>query len=74
MSYNQRKLNSMVRQTLCVCVHACARMHGYSVVSDSLRPHGPYVARQAPKSIDFPGKDPGVGCYFFLQGIFWTHG
>ena len=39
-----------------------------SVVSDSLRPHGllhPW---------DFPGKSPGVGCHFLLQGIFPTQG
>ena len=23
---------------------------------------------------DFPGKNPGVGCHFLLQGIFQTHG
>ena len=28
------------------------------------------VARQAPPSMDFPGKDTGVGCHFLLQGIF----
>ena len=29
------------------------------------------VAHQAPLSMDFPGKNTGVGCYFLLQGIFW---
>ena len=28
------------------------------------------VAHQAPLSWDFPGKNTGVGCHFFLQGIF----
>ena len=32
------------------------------------------VARQAPPSMDFPGKDTGVGCHFLLQGIFPTQG
>ena len=32
------------------------------------------VARQAPPSMDFPGKDTGVGCHFLLQGIFQTQG
>jgi hypothetical protein len=30
------------------------------------------VAWQAPLSIDFPGKDTGMGFHFFLQGIFLT--
>ena len=30
------------------------------------------VACQAP--LDFPGKSPGVGCHFLLQGIFPTQG
>ena len=28
------------------------------------------VAHQAPLSMDFPGKNNGVGCHFLLQGIF----
>ena len=32
------------------------------------------VARQAPLSMDFPGKNTGVGCHFFLQRIFQTQG
>ena len=30
------------------------------------------VARQAPPSTAFPGKNTGVGCHFLLQGIFPT--
>ena len=42
-----------------------------SVVSDSLRPHGPWtVAHQAPRSMEFSGKNTGVGSHFLLQGIF----
>ena len=32
------------------------------------------VAHQAPLSMDFPGKNTGVGCYFLLKGIFLTQG
>ena len=32
------------------------------------------VARQAPLSVDFPGKNGGVGCHALLQGIFLTQG
>ena len=30
------------------------------------------IAPQAPLSMDFPGKNTGVGCHFLLQGIFLT--
>ena len=30
------------------------------------------VARQAPLSVGFPGKNTGLGCHFLLQGIFPT--
>ena len=32
------------------------------------------VACQAPLSMEFPGKNTGVGCHFILQGIFPTQG
>ena len=41
------------------------------VVSDSLRPHGLQPTRLLPPW-DSPGKSTGVGCHFFLQGIFLT--
>ena len=41
-----------------------------SVMSDSLRP----IARQASLSMDFPGKNTGVGCHSLFQGIFLTQG
>ena len=53
-------------QTLSVCV-SC------SVMSDSLQPHGLHNTRLL-CPWDFPSKDPGVGCYFLLQGIFPTQG
>ena len=32
------------------------------------------VACQAPLSMEFTGKNTGIGCYFLLQGIFPTQG
>ena len=32
------------------------------------------IACQAPLSMEFSGKNPGVGCHSFLQGIFPTQG
>ena len=52
-----------------VCVHACVR--AFSVVSDSLRPHGMQPARLL-CPWDFPGNNTGVGCHFLLPGIFLT--
>ena len=46
---------------------------GCSVVSDPLQPHGLQPARLLCQW-DFPGKNTGVGCHFFLQGIFLTQG
>ena len=39
-----------------------------SVVSSSLRPHGPYSPWNS------PGQDTGVGSHSLLQGIFPTQG
>ena len=50
----------------------CA-MFSCSVVSDSLRPHGPQPARILCPG-HFPGKNAGMGCHFLLQGIFLTQG
>ena len=44
-----------------------------SVMSDSLQPHGLQPARLL-CPWDFPGKNTGVGCHFFLYGIFPTQG
>ena len=51
---------------LCVCVSS-------SVMSDSLWPHGLQPAKLL-CPWDFPGKNTGVGCHFFLQRIFLTWG
>ena len=45
-----------------------------SVVSDSLRPHGQYVAHRLLCPWDSSGKNTGVGCHSILQGIFLTQG
>ena len=45
----------------------------YSVMSDSFVTLWT-TAHQAPMSMGFPGKNPGVGCHFLLQGIFPTQG
>ena len=50
-------------RVLCVC----------SAVPDSLRPHGPWLARLL-CPWDSPGKNTGVGCLPLLQGIFSTPG
>ena len=42
-------------------------------MSESLRPHGLKPTRLL-CPWDFPGKNTGVGCHFFLQGIFPTQG
>ena len=44
-----------------------------SVVSDSLKPYGPEPTRLlCPR--DSPGKNTGVGCHAFLQGVFPNKG
>ena len=54
-----------------MCVCACTLSH--SVMSDSLQPHGLYLARLlCPRNS--PGKNTGVGCHSLFQGIFTTQG
>ena len=49
----------------------------YCLVAESCRtlcdtPHLPWtVARQAPLSLDFPGKNIGVGCHFLLHSFYF---
>ena len=52
-----------LKKYLCVCVCAC------SVVSNSLWPLGLQPTRLL-CPLTSPGKNTGVGCHFFLQGIF----
>ena len=52
---------------------SCPCMLSRSVMSDSMQSHG----LQPTKLLcpwDFPGKNTGVGCHFFLQEIFPTQG
>ena len=58
---------SLMSSALWVCVCEC------SVVSESFVTLWA-VACQDPLSMDFPGKDIGVGCHFLLQEIFPTQG
>ena len=45
----------------------CCVVLSHSVMSDSLGPHGLYPTRLL-YPWDFPGKNPGVGSHFLLQG------
>ena len=54
-----------MRRGICVYVSR-------SVMSDFTTPWT--VARQAPLSMNSPGKNTGVGCHALLQGIFPTQG
>ena len=51
---------------MCACLWASS----VTIVHDSVTPWT--VARQAPLSMDSPGRNTGVGCYFLLQGVFLT--
>ena len=48
-------------------------LFSYSVVFDSLQPHGLQPTRLL-CPWDFPGKSTGVGCHFLLQEVFPTQG
>ena len=50
--------------SLTVCVQSCVRLFKTLWI----------VARQAPRSRDFPGKNSGLGCHFLLRGTFPTQG
>ena len=54
-----------IETPLCSCV--------YSVISDSLQPHG-LQPTMMPCPWNFLGKNTGVGCHFLIQGIFLTQG
>ena len=60
------------------CVSMCQPVHivqysvSHSVMSDSEIPWT--VTHQAPLSLEFPGKNTGVGSHSLLQGIFPTQG
>ena len=50
-------------------VRACTRTQFYLTLCNPST-----IARQAPLSMDFPGKNTGVGYHFLLQGTFPTQG
>ena len=49
----------------------CTAVLSHSLTSNSLQPHGLYLARLL-CPWDFPGKNPAVDCHFLFQGIFST--
>ena len=53
-----------------VSSHVCVRAQSCPTLCESMEcsPPGSSVHEI------FPGKNTGVGCYFFLQEIFWTQG
>ena len=54
---------------MCVCVCVCV------CVVSRIQLFAPWTgAFQFPLSVNFPGKNTGVGCHFLLQGIFSTQG
>ena len=56
----------------CQPVHRVQYSVSHSVMSDSEIPRT--VTHQAPLSLEFPGKNTGVGSHSLLQGIFPTQG
>ena len=60
----------LLPSAMCVCLSVCVSC---SVVSDSLRPHGLYLARFL-CPWDSPGKSTGLGSHSLLQRIFPTLG
>ena len=57
---------------MCVCVWGVHFVLSHAVISVSCDPTPWTVARQAPLSMDSPGKNTGVDYHFLLQGIFPT--
>ena len=54
----------MLITDVCACLFGCVQLFATSWT----------VACQAPLSMEFPGKNTGVGCHFLLQEIFPTRG
>ena len=79
-SVKQLLTDPVVLGVVCVCVCMCVCVYvSYSVVSNSLLPHGSMVANpQQPSRLlcpwNSPGKNTGVGCHSLLQRIFPTKG
>ena len=68
-------MQTEIKASVCVCVEACMRMHApsHSVMFNSLWPHGLQPTRLL-CPYNFSGKNTGVGCHFFLWGIFLIQG
>ena len=63
------KMGSNPASSTCCCYCCCCCCcYVASVVSDSVRPHRRQPTR-LPRPWDFPGKNTGVGCHFFLQRV-----
>ena len=62
--------NNNTGDCVCVCVYVCTLVLSHVWLFAT-----PWtVACQAPLSMEFPGKNAGVGCQFLLQEIFLTQG
>ena len=76
-------INTYMSRRVCVCVCTCRGVflawlvlqHCVCLLSQVQFFPTPWaLAHQAPLSMGFPGKNTGVSCHFFLQGIFQTQG
>ena len=66
-----KHIHNNINNIMCVCVCVCVVV--CPVVFNSLQPQG-LVPTRLLCLWDFPGKNTGVGCHFFFQGIFPTQG
>ena len=66
--------NSYCQESADTCTTSLASLlFSQSVISNSLCPHGLKPTRLL-CPLDFPSKNTGVDCHFFLQGLFLTQG
>ena len=72
-NYSGEHSRELSRYSLILLGGTCVVCASFSVVSDSLQLYELQPAR-AFCPWDFPGKNTGMGCHFFLQGIFLTQG
>ena len=64
-----RVRENILTVSVCVCMHVLSRFSCVRLFVNQCT-----VAFQAPLSMDFPGKNTGVGCHTFLQVIFPIQG
>ena len=67
MNYN--KWINYLKKEMCIHLGSWICVLSHSVMSNSLRPHGPYPTRFL-CPWDSPSKNTGVDCHFLLHGIF----